>query len=744
MKKKKNKINKAVAFRVLSSLSFKNKKSFVSFALVFFILASMFLINVVNAQPATTGTFCVVQSGTGGTTNITSVNVPSSPNPVGATLKFDIYVSGANDIWGWLIPNVTWNPKVLQLTKVVEGSFLADNTGAASTNFIGGVSTFWDNTNGDIKGGLAEAISSSALSKSASGVVATLTFTVSGYGNSPVIINGGYLLAAAAMGTPKINVPCNSASVEVLSTETSISIYQSGTTTDANVQWPSLQDPIGGKFSIDLYVTSAEGTWGWNVGVTWDPNVIKCTSVTEGSYLSQSGKTAFAPGFIDNYLGKIDSGLSDSFTGTMGASASSGVLATLNFTISTYGDSNIGLVPGTVSTLLNDANPHQAITPVQLNKATYSWTPAQPADPQAVIITEAGPLGAGSDQTLINFPLILNGSQSLPGTNMVPPYQNCPITTFSWSITLTNGTKVASSAPAVSLSAADVGSATGTIVATLTVVAPSPTNTPAPAYSETGTTTLSIQVVQTSSILDIWTQNGGQGLGANCTSFGPEQLVDLIGYVTFNNAPVVGKEVTFDIYSNGQYIDYAEATTNMTGYATTSYRFPWQGNNPQAYFGVITVSGSVDLSQVKLTDTCQFYYGYQLNLQSVTINNGIFDTNGIGPVFFKNYAGLNAITLTATVNSTNWIPTPFYLTATILDTEQVPVACEVLSETAPAAQNTPAGSNTQAYTMSLTIPTWAFDGPATVCVDILNGTPADNGVAFSPQQSASIYIYNGS
>ena len=738
----------AVISKLFSPLNLKNKKPYVALALVFIMTASMFFaLNMVGAQPATSGTFSTVELGTGGTTNINSVSVPSSPNPIGTTVKFDIYISGAADIWGWAVPTVTWNTAVVHLTKVVAGPFLADNTGGDTVSTTGTSSSLFDNTvnPGSISGGLAQAITAADVSTDPSGVVATLTFTIVGYGSSPITINQGYLLGSAAVGTPKISAPCNSASVAaVQSTVTSISIYQSGSTTNANIQFPSLQDPIGATFSINLYITGAAGVWGWSVDVTWDPNVVKCTSVTEGPYLSQSGKTSFSPGFIDNYLGKVDDGISDEYTSAMSASASSGVLTTLTFQIVTYSDSALGLITGT-PTLQNDASPHQAITPVQLNNAAYSWTPAPATGPQAVIIASGGPFGTGSDQTLTDFALILNGSQSMPGINMVPPYQICPITKYSWSITLVDGAVLTSSASAVSLSAAQVGSAPGTIVATLTVTALSPTNTPAPGYSETGTTTLTIQVLQSESALDIWTQNGGQGAGADASAFGPQQLVNLIGYVTFNNAPVVGKEVTFDIYDNGQYIDYAEASTNSTGYATTSYRFPWQGSDPTDYFGVVTVKGTVDLSQVTLNDTCQFYYGYQLNLQGVTINNGVYDTNGVGPVFFPNYAGLNVITLTATVNSTNWTPTPFYLTATVFDTNTVPVAFQILAETAPAATgNLATSSNTQTYTLSLTIPTWAYVGPAYVDVDILNGTPANSGIAFSPQQQAPLYIYYGS
>ena len=729
---------------VLSPLNPKNKKLFIAFALVLFMIEPILLItNSVNATGVTTGTFRVVQSGS---TSVSSVTVSSSPNSIGTTVKFDIYISGANAIWGWAIPSVTWNPEVVHLTKIKEGPFLADNApGGDQPSMAGTSSSLFDNVNGVLQGGLSEAIQGPDQSIDPSGVVATLTFTVVGYGNSVITIGGGFLIATDTLNSPQIPVSCNSGSISVQQPQTSINIYQTGSTSNSAIQWPSLQNPIGGTFKVDLYINNAVGVWEWNVGVTWDPNVIQLTNIAEGPYLSQNGATLFAPGYIDNYLGRVDKGISDSYTTTMSASASSGVLATLTFTIVTYSDCNINLTAGSPATLLNDAVPHQTIPILDFNNGTYSWNPAPATGPKAVITTSGSPLGTGSDQTVTSYPLTFDGTQATAGLNMVPPYQICPITVYSWHITLVSGTIVTATTTTVNLTAAQVGMNPGTISATLTVTAPSPTNTPSPTYTEIGSTTFTVQVHPSTSQLDIWTQNGGQGFGVDCTSFGPQQLVDLTGYVPSNGAPVVGKEVIFDIYSSGQYIDYTEAPTNATGYATASYRFPWQGSNPQAYFGVIAVAGSVEVSQVTLTDSCQFYYGYQLNLQSVTINNGIYDSNGVGPVFFRNYAGLNVVTLTATVNSTNWAPTPFYFTATVLDSEQVPVAFQTLSETAPAATGSPAiSSNTQTYTISLTIPTWAFAGPAIVNVDILNGAPANGGLPFSPQQSASLYISNGS
>ena len=51
------------------------------------------------------------------------------PIPWVQPFKIDIRVDGVTvGFWGWAIPTVSWNPAVLQLTKVAEGPFLADNT----------------------------------------------------------------------------------------------------------------------------------------------------------------------------------------------------------------------------------------------------------------------------------------------------------------------------------------------------------------------------------------------------------------------------------------------------------------------------------------------------------------------------------------------------------------------------------------------------------------------------------------
>ena len=241
-------------------------------------------------------------------------------------------------------------------------------------------------------------------------------------------------------------------------------------------------------------------------------------------------------------------------------------------------------------------------------------------------------------------------------------------------------------------------------------------------------------------MVDVWTQNGGQGSMADASSFGPQQLVNVYAYVTYNGAPVVDKTVTFDVYLNGTYLTYFTAPTDQSGLAITSYRLPWQDINPTQYFGQMSINASVDVAQVVVYDTCSFYYGYQLNLNSVSITNG-----GTGTPTFNRYGmGTNTVEATVTVTSTEWSSQTFWLTATIYDANDVPIAQCIVQETAPAAISGHWSSWKMVnYTIYLTIPTWAYVGTATLYVNIFNANPQLNGVAFSPQQQTTLAISAG-
>lgn len=158
--------------------------------------------------------FSAVQSGS---TTTSSISVGPSPDPLNSTIKIDVRIGSVSvGFWGWTISTVSWNPAVLTLTKVTEGTFLADNTNGDPTSFVGNSKSLWNLTGGTIMGGISEAISAADTSIDPSGVVATLTFNVTGYGNSAVTIAGGNLRATSS-DTNGVNVVCNNATITVLS-----------------------------------------------------------------------------------------------------------------------------------------------------------------------------------------------------------------------------------------------------------------------------------------------------------------------------------------------------------------------------------------------------------------------------------------------------------------------------------------------------------------------------------------------
>lgn len=148
-----------------------------------------------------------------GTTN-SAWSVGPSPNPINSTIKVNIRVDNASNIWGWSIPDVTWNASVLQLTKVVEGPFLSDNTCGDSPSMVGNSRSLFDNGNGTIMGGLAEGIQGEDVSTDSSGVLATLYFNVTGSGVATVNLSGATLYANST-DTVGTSIAANNATITV-------------------------------------------------------------------------------------------------------------------------------------------------------------------------------------------------------------------------------------------------------------------------------------------------------------------------------------------------------------------------------------------------------------------------------------------------------------------------------------------------------------------------------------------------
>ncbi len=198
----------------------KFKKVIVSLSIIAFMFFSMLFVatnnsvqgssTLVEAQ-ALTGVMSAVQFGTADT-SIWSIG--PSPNPINSTFKVDVRLDGAtDDIWGWRV-NVNWSSSVLNLTRVQQGGFFTDT--GSSTLMVGSSSAQWDNVGGSIMGGLAVAVSSSLIAPDTetSGVLATLTFKVVGYGSGNITLTRGELRANSTH-SPGTSIATNNATVAV-------------------------------------------------------------------------------------------------------------------------------------------------------------------------------------------------------------------------------------------------------------------------------------------------------------------------------------------------------------------------------------------------------------------------------------------------------------------------------------------------------------------------------------------------
>ena len=125
-----------------------------------------------------------INAATGATITVTA---DSAPTIIGQTFVASINIAGATNLWAWNA-NVTWNPAVLNATKIVKGTFLTSN--GDSDVFP---SVTFDNVNGFTKGGPSQALLDTG-SASGDGVLAKITFLVVGSGTSDISLNNISLL----------------------------------------------------------------------------------------------------------------------------------------------------------------------------------------------------------------------------------------------------------------------------------------------------------------------------------------------------------------------------------------------------------------------------------------------------------------------------------------------------------------------------------------------------------------------
>lgn len=95
----------------------------------------------------------------------------------------------------------------------------------------------------------------------------------------------------------------------------------------------------GGTFTVNVTVTDVSEVYGWQVNITFNPQILNVENVTEGTFLKQLNKTVFMK-TIDNTGGYVLLSCLFFPVPEQGASGS-GLLAQVNFTVKGSGSSSL-------------------------------------------------------------------------------------------------------------------------------------------------------------------------------------------------------------------------------------------------------------------------------------------------------------------------------------------------------------------------------------------------------------------
>ncbi len=482
---------------------------------------------------------------------------------------------------------------------------------------------------------------------------------------------------------------------------------------------PTQSLTIGSTFQLAVHVDGISNLWAWKISVAWNPAVLQMDgSPVEGPFLKSGGlATVFLPSTPNNTAGVLYEQASTRLSAT-GVSGS-GDVATLKFKVIGYGSSNIDM--NSTMKEYGSAGNHPDI-PCTTVGATFSLQDSNPPPPPPPPPSGSyGPKAVFSPANGTVFfkgeTIILDASSSTAGYDTGGVNETCPIINYAWRVEYPNGTAFNSfSGQTVSFKATIIGA----FRIILIVTAQDPTSPSAPSFVSTDTDA-SIILIEDSAqaVLDVFTNIGGVGSNVNCSAFGPQELIKVYALVSFHNVAVANKDVAFEIKNpSGTVIGMRVARTNSSGYAYVDFRLPW-ADPPSTSFGFWSITGSVDVSQVVLTDTVSFAYNYILTVDSIRL-----------PASTKRET---SIPINVTLNSISDLSILSRLAITIYDEAKVPVGFFTVEKT-----NIAKGKTT--IHASILIPGWAFTGQATVYVAVLTDFPDKGGVSYSQEMSANFQI----
>ena len=653
--------SKSILHIVLLLFSFPNartnsaNKRAAALILVVLMVTAILFTAVNMTKASTSGTISLVYSGTANQTTISGQNLGSKFN---VDVRADNIPSTANGINGYTYM-VTWDPTVLALENINDpGSYIGTSI---YNRYVTSIDLNSTSNALIVNGIIIDTSNSNAGVVSSSGILSTLTFIVISAGRSnlnlePSSSGSAYLVTPVAGQSQDVLMNAISA---LYNPTTSVSLYQTGTN-NPTIFYSG--NPIGSTVSVDIVMNNplAVNVWGWNVGLTWNPAVLACTGVVEGTYLNPSpglysgSSTLFVVGNINNQLGTIQQGISDVYLTNRTQNAGEGVLATATFQILQYANSYINITYVT-PTLAN--NYEQSISTL-INNATYiSETSPTPVSPIAELRDDT-PLTGGATSYLPNATMTLDALLSNPGIDLLPnaASPSFPILQYTWVVTSGSSLTVPSSGSTISFQTPNVSSLTSYTISLTVATAANPSDS---RYLNTSTpVTITFTVggwnpgppSEFGAQIDVFVVNPanpnqiypsiypfGYGLDQPGGTFVPQELLNLTALATWNGGSAANKLVTFTVGNSTDIVATFVAYTDSNGYAFAFFSLPDVGSVMS--FGTYEVNASVDIAQNYAIDTMPFEYSAVGSSPILPTENGaVIDVYVVNPANSSNIA----------------------------------------------------------------------------------------------------------
>jgi len=235
-------------------------------------------------------------------------------------------------------------------------------------------------------------------------------------------------------------------------------------------------------------------------------------------------------------------------------------------------------------------------------------------------------------------------------------------------------------------------------------------------------------------VIDLYTQKApfdGRGMNQSSDAFQPQELVILYAVVTYNDAPVAQKLVSFLV--NGPSNPYQNITvagssrTDLDGIANFSFRLPWPTENPEGkIFGKWFALATVEIGDQAVVDTLTFNVGYLVRITNIATFNAQLNPQ-------TRFLRQEMIVFNLTIENIAMTPKSGTITIDVQDATGHPII-HIETENQvfqPGIMHVPASSQ---------IPVTATLGQASILAAVYIAPPENGGVLYSPSISSTFEI----